>query len=259
MTRPLSPAPAAVLFDLDGTLVDSAPGITSGIAAALAAHDVAVPGQPVLDAMVGPPLASSLLSVPGVDETNLAGIIDHYRRDYVARGLADAAVFPGLTELLDELRAAGTALAVATSKPQTLAERLISRQGLRERLDVVVGSDPDETRPHPGKAAIVGEALQALGLGPGAPRTAMVGDRIFDVEGARGNDLPCIGVRWGSAPDGELEEAGAAPVVDDVAGLREALRRIAATESATESATGPGDAAGAETAEAAEAGRRHGI
>lgn len=250
MIRPLSPAPAAVLFDLDGTLVDSAPGITSGIAAALAAHDVAVPDQPVLDAMVGPPLASSLLSVPGVDETNLAAIIDHYRRDYSARGLGDAAVFAGLDELLDELRAAGTALAVATSKPQTLAERLIARQGLRERLDVVVGSDPDETRPHPGKAAIVGEALQALGLGPGAPRTTMVGDLIFDVEGARGNDLPCLGVRWGSAPDGELEEAGAARIVDDVAGLREALRRIGADPEATETA---------EAAQAAEAGRRRGI
>ncbi|MGQ7788518.1 HAD hydrolase-like protein [Nesterenkonia sp. K-15-9-6] len=244
-TRPTSPAlqddePSAddgaplVLFDLDGTLVDPAGSITGGIAAALAAHGIDVPDQPTLEGMVGPPLAASLLSLPGVTTEMLPGLVAHYRAGYLAHGMAASKVYPGLRQLLADLRKAGVALAVATSKPQPLAERLLEVQGLAGAVDVVAGSDPDETVPHAGKAPILAAALRDVARasdrdpsgGPSRPRAAMVGDRIFDVEGAQAHGIPCVGVRWGSAPAGELEQAGADVVVDDAQGLRDALEHL---------------------------------
>lgn len=219
-----TPAPAAVvLFDLDGTLVDPAGAITGGIAAALEAHGVPVPGRATLEAMIGPPLAASLLSLPGVQESQLPGIVEHYRRGYLAHGMAASTVYPGIHGLLADLRAAGAALAVATSKPQPLAERLLEVQGLAGAFDAVAGSHPDESVPHAGKGPILAAALEALGAEPGSTPAVMVGDRVFDVEGARVHGMPCLGVRWGYAPPGELEEAGAETVVEDAAGLRAAL------------------------------------
>ncbi|MDZ5078025.1 HAD hydrolase-like protein [Nesterenkonia sp. HG001] len=227
-----APTPAAVvLFDLDGTLVDPGGAITGGIAAALKAHGIPVPEPAVLDAMVGPPLAESLLSLPEVRESQLPGIVEHYRQEYLARGMAASTVYPGIRELLGELRAAGAALAVATSKPQPLAERLLEVQGLATAFDAISGSHPDESIPHSGKGPILAAALQALNLGaenlgPNPVPRAMVGDRVFDVEGAQAHGIPCIGVRWGYAPVGELEEAGAQIVVKDAAGLRTALDAV---------------------------------
>lgn len=215
--------PHAVIFDLDGTVVDPAGAITGGIAAALRAHGIAVPPQPVLDAMVGPPLATSLLAVPGVTEDVLPRVVEHYRRGYLAHGMAESQVYPGIRDLLDDLREAGSLLAIATSKPQPLAERLVHVQGLTAQFDAICGSSPDEAVPHAGKGPIIGAALQSLGLQPDHPGVVMVGDRLFDVEGARLNGLPCVGVRWGYAPEEELEAAGAARIVEDAADLRAAL------------------------------------
>lgn len=215
-----------MIFDLDGTLVDPAGSITGGIAAALQAHGIAVPEQPVLDAMVGPPLAASLLALPGVTAENLPALVEHYRRGYLDHGMAASRVYPGITALLTELRRTGTLLGVATSKPEPLAVRLLEIQSLKEHFDVVSGSSPDEAGPHAGKGPIVGAALHALGLPSPSAAAVMVGDRAFDVEGAQVNALPCIGVAWGYAADGELETAGAQVVVTDADGLRGALTEL---------------------------------
>ncbi|GAA1147906.1 HAD hydrolase-like protein [Nesterenkonia lutea] len=228
----------AVIFDLDGTLVDPAGAITSGIAHALDVHGIEVPDQERLDAFVGPPLAASLASLPGVTEALIPSIVEEYRQRYLAEGMQASRVYPGVEELLRTLNEAGVVCAVATSKPTGLAEQLLSIQGLRGHFAAVHGSPEDESIPHAGKGPIVGAALAAIGLDPDEgpldastpeteetpeARVVMVGDRVFDVAGAAAHGMRCIGVRWGYAPEGELEQAGADPIVSTAEQLRQAL------------------------------------
>ncbi len=230
-----SAGPRAVLFDLDGTLVDPAGAITSGISHALRVHGIEVPDQERLDSFVGPPLAASLASLPGVTEALIPSIVEEYRQQYLAEGMQASRVYPGIEELLSTLNAAGVTCAVATSKPTGLAERLLSIMGIREHFAAVHGSPEDESIPHAGKGPIVGAALAAIGLSSATSgtlesssdaRVVMVGDRIFDVDGAADHGLRCIGVNWGYAPEGELQQAGAAPLVDTADQLRQALAGV---------------------------------
>ncbi|WP_372698523.1 HAD hydrolase-like protein [Arthrobacter sp. JSM 101049] len=224
----------AVLFDLDGTLVDPAGGITGGILHALFRHGIRHPGDEHLESLVGPPLASGLMTVPGMTEELLPQVIADYRDQYAAHGMAASRVYPGIEELLTALRADGRILAVATSKPEPLARQLLAAKGLDGYFDSIHGSAPDEvsapTRTS-GKPHIVAAALQASGKGP--QDTIMVGDRLHDIEGARANGLSAIGVAWGFAADGELEAAGAAAVVQSPADLGRLLGAAGAVVGAT--------------------------
>ncbi|MEZ2371578.1 HAD hydrolase-like protein [Arthrobacter sp. RCC_34] len=219
-------AQAAVLFDLDGTLIDPAGGITGGIAAALQEAGLPIPSDQALQAMVGPRLSHALQEFAGVPEQRVDEVIALYRRHYRTTGMAASRVYPGIRETLAELRARGYALAVATQKPRTLALELLGLHGLVESFDTVQGSSDDESAQGPGhgvplgKQQIIAAALEELG----APASAvMVGDRYQDVEGATANGLPCIGVAWGFAVEGELERAGAASVVSSTEELLRGL------------------------------------
>ncbi|GAA1824555.1 HAD hydrolase-like protein [Nesterenkonia flava] len=212
------------VFDLDGTLVDPAGAITGGISAALRDHGIGVPDEETLKSFIGPPLAASLRALPGVTEELVPKLIERYRDGYIREGMAASRVYPGIEELLKSLRAAGVHLAVATSKPEPQATRLLQIQGLLDYFAVVSGSDPDETVPHTSKGPIIASALERLRLDAEQHvYVVMVGDRKFDVEGAARQGLPCIGVSWGYAPEGELEEEGAVAVVSTAEQLREVI------------------------------------
>lgn len=233
----------AVLFDLDGTLVDPAGGISSGIAHALRAMDLPVPTDEVLASMIGPKLSDALLYHTAAGAHQLPDLISIYRRWYAERGIAMGRVYPGVRQLLGELRESGYALAVATQKPQGFALKVLAAHGLAESFDVICGSSDDETLLpgqagyRSGKADIIAAALAGLdghraadSAQPGGSHresraAVMVGDRAQDVNGAHANSLPCIGVAWGFALPGELEQAGAIAVVDHAQALKS---RIAA-------------------------------
>lgn len=234
-------AQAAVLFDLDGTLIDPAGGITGGIASALQEAGLPVPPDSALEAMVGPRLSHALQEFAGVPEHRVDEVIGLYRRYYRSTGMAASLVYPGIRELLAGLRGRGYALAVATQKPRTLAKDLLEQHGLLDAFDVVQGSSDDESAQGPGQVAplgkqqIIAAALRDLGSVDSA---VMVGDRYQDVEGAQANGLPCVGVAWGFAVDGELERAGAVAVVRSAEELLGSL-------------PGPGEAQGRTFVEAA--------
>ena len=214
----------AVLFDLDGTLVDPAGSITGGILHALLSSGIPDPGPEVLATLVGPPLAHGLMTIPGMTEDQLPAVIRDYRYEYSRQGIFASRPYPGIPALLDGLRTAGIALAVATSKPEHIALALLEAQGLLGRFDVVCGStaaEQDSLAEGPGKGHIVRAALEALGANPDT--AVMVGDRHFDVEGAAVCGLGCIGVSWGFAVPGELEAAGAAAIVNSAHELEEIL------------------------------------
>ena len=215
-----------VIFDLDGTLVDPAGGITDGIAAALAAEGLPVPSRDLLDAMIGPKLSDSLLSVAMVPAAKLNDVIRRYRQYYLATGIGQSRLYPGIKDVLQGFVEAGRPVAVATQKPEGLAQIVLRHHGIDALFQSIRGSADNEssTEGPVGKASIIAEALADLST----RHAVMVGDRAQDVAGAIANGLDCIGVAWGFAPDGELDDAGAVTVVDTTAGLVAAIERLEA-------------------------------
>jgi phosphoglycolate phosphatase len=214
-----------VIFDLDGTLVDPAGGITDGIAAALQGLGLPVPGQDLLEAMIGPKLSDSLLNVAGVPAERLDEVIRRYREYYVATGIGQSRLYPGVREVLESFVAAGRPIAVATQKPQGLAHTVLSHHRIDKLFLGIHGSADDESAVDGipvGKTAIIAAALKDMGT----QHALMVGDRAQDVAGAIANGLDCIGVAWGFAPDGELETAGAVAVVETTLELVAAIGRL---------------------------------
>lgn len=215
---PTTPAPT-VLFDLDGTVWHSEPGIVDALRHTLAAMGLDVPDDATLATNLGPPLQTMLaqLGVPldRVDEGRHV-----YRARYRTHGEHMFRVYDGIVELLDDLRAAGHRLATATSKGIEPTRRMLDHAGLTERFDVVAAASMDASAAT--KEAVIASALDQLG-GPDPASTTMVGDRHYDVVGGRSFGLRTVAVRWGYAPVGELDDVGADRVVDDLAGLRAVL------------------------------------
>jgi phosphoglycolate phosphatase len=209
-----------VLFDLDGTLVDSAPGIWASIRFAAAELGLPEPTPAQLGAMVGPPLQEGFATALGLPPELVPRAVEAYRAHYSAGALLDVSVHPGIPELLGDLRGDGATLAVATSKPEVFARRVLQHTGLLAAFASVHGATLDGAVRH--KDQVVAAALAAH---PDGVDPVLVGDRAQDVLGAAAHGVPCIGAGWGPAPEGELETAGAAVVAASPAHVRTLLAR----------------------------------
>jgi phosphoglycolate phosphatase len=213
-----------VLFDLDGTLVDSSPGIHAAVRYAAAALGRPEPTAPQLRGMVGPPLQDGFALVLGVPVADVSRAVAAYREHYAAGALLQATVHDGVPDLLAALRAAGATLAVATSKPEPFAVRLLEHTGLLPAFASVHGATMDGLVRH--KDQVVAAALAAH---PDGRDPVLVGDRSHDVLGAAAHGLPCIGAGWGPAEDGELETAGAVAVAATPMDVLPVLERTCGT------------------------------
>ncbi|MGO4104121.1 HAD hydrolase-like protein [Leifsonia sp. YAF41] len=200
---------SAILFDLDGTITDSAPAITSSLA-----HTFELLGRPVppvseLLAYVGPPLLAAFREYAGMTATEADEALVVYREHYSGEASLDTAIYPGIAGLLERIHAAGIPLALATSKPELNAVKILNHFDLAKYFTVIVGASEDEVRS--AKADIVKEALVRLAdAGADLSAPVMVGDRSYDAEGAAANNVPAILVEWGY---GSPAEAAAATAV----------------------------------------------
>jgi len=185
-----------VLLDLDGTLVDSAPGIVQSIAFTL--REMGQPVPPISDLLrwVGPPLPESFHLLGGVPTEKVDQALDVYRERYLDIGAYDSKLYDGVGALLRDLQERNTTLALATSKPYTPAVLMLEHFTLAHHFDVIATAWDDETRGE--KPLIVGDALKELAeKGHNITDIVMVGDRIHDIEGAKEHGLPSIIVGWG--------------------------------------------------------------
>lgn len=204
-----------LLFDLDGTLTDPKEGITKCVQYALRHFGIDEPDPDRLTCFIGPPLASSFTEFYGFDEQKAILAVEKYRERFRTVGLFENRVFTGVKQMLADLQAQGKTLAVATSKPQVFAERILEKYELRPYFKVVVGSELDGRRTD--KAEVIEEACRQLGLGMEKRRDAvMIGDRRHDILGAAACGMPSIGVLFGYAEPGELEAAGAGQIAQSV-------------------------------------------
>ena len=205
---------AAVLFDLDGTLTDSAIGIQRSTREALRrlnAEDGGerpVPAESELGWIVGPPLRDTFAKLAG--EQSAERMLELYRERYDTIGIYENKVYDGVAAALEQLHMRGDRLFVATSKRQVDARRVVEHFGLDRYFDGVYGANSDGRGAEKSAvltAAIAGAQLEA------AQRIVMIGDRRYDALGARAVGIPAIGALWGYGDRAELTRAGADPLI----------------------------------------------
>jgi phosphoglycolate phosphatase len=199
-----------VLLDLDGTMVDSEPGIAASLRYAFEHEGYPVPSDVELRTAIGPPFEIGLPAL-GVHDADVARLTHRYRERYEDVGLFEATVYTGVVEALAAFAAAGLRLAVATAKPEPTARRIVEHFGLASSFDVIAGATYEPGRRT--KAEVIAHALEQLGL-EASPLVLMVGDRDHDVHGAQVHGIPVAGVTWGYGSIAELLGAGADHLVD---------------------------------------------
>lgn len=199
---------SAVFFDLDGTLTESAPGITTSIAYSLKHWGIEVKDLTELYPFVGPPLYDSYMKYYGFTKEESEEAVRIFRSFYNKEGLFISSVYPGVVELLEKIKASGRKIMLATSKPEVTAIRILEHFDLMKYFDVAAGATEDSSRVK--KADVIRYLMDKL---PEEDRDiskiVMVGDRSHDVLGAKEVGLDCIGVLYGYGDRPELEEAGA--------------------------------------------------
>ena len=214
-----------VFFDLDGTLTDSAPGITRCLAHAFERIGAPVPAESELRACIGPPLDHTFRRLLSRDDDALVErAIGLYRERFLTLGMYENAVYSGIPETLARLAAEGRRLFVVTAKPERFAREIVRHFALGEFFEAVYG--PSEDGVLHDKAELIAHALREERLAPGD--VAMVGDRAHDVLGARACGVAAIGALWGYGSHAELTEAGAHALAEAPAGVGPALEAAAA-------------------------------
>ena len=208
-----------ILFDLDGTLTDSGPGIMNCAKVALEHFHLPIPGQDVLRTIVGPPLDDSLIGL-GVPAEKVWEGIAVFRERYTAIGKYENSPYPGIADLLGKLQADGHQLYVATSKPECMALDIMDHFDLAKYFTKICGATLDKSRAS--KSAVIAYLMDACGR---QDNMVMVGDTAFDVLGAAEHGIPTVGVAWGYGKRADMEKAGAAAIAENMEELYGLLSR----------------------------------
>lgn len=209
-----------ILFDLDGTLTDPGEGIVNSLQYSL--NHYGITGEPeILQRFIGPPLVDSFQKYFGFDEKKAQEAISIYREYFAEKGVFENEIYPGIPELLKILRDQGKELAVATTKPTVFALQVLEHFSIHTyfKEELVVGSFLDGRRTN--KAEIISTVLEIADKQEYSG--IMIGDRKFDVLGAKAHNMSVVGVLYGYGSREELETAGATAIVDTVVDLKKLL------------------------------------
>lgn len=197
-----------VLFDLDGTLTDPMVGITTCVQYALAAAGIDEPDLEKLTPFIGPPLKDSFRDFYGFSEEEAERAVEKYRERFKDTGIFENKLYEGIPQMLAALKKEGMLLSVASSKPEVFVKRILTHFSIDSYFDAVVGSELDGRRTD--KKEVVAEALKRLyekDAAQGDDRrkcTYMVGDRKFDIIGAKAEGVISVGVTYGYGSEEEL-------------------------------------------------------
>lgn len=217
--KPSQP-PFTVLLDVDGTLIDSFPGIRAGFLHALDAVGWQHPDEEFIAHIPGPPMEDTLASL-GMDNATRKRAFAAYMDYTQAGGWQRAQTFPGIAPLLAEWKELGFQLVTATSKGEGFARAILEREDLLRYIDFLGAAQEDGPRRH--KADVIAHVLDNVALDPS--RAVMVGDRLHDIDGAAQFDLPTIAVSWGYGTPEEWDQA--AYTAASPAELNQIVRSIA--------------------------------
>lgn len=210
---------SCVIFDLDGTLVDSAAGVIGSIEHAFREEGIEPPPPSELGRWLGPPMMDSLRERAGLDEESARAVHNRYRADYDTAGVLRSTIYEGVDDLLSRLRVADFTLAIATAKPHEPTLLLLEHLGLTQYFTAICGAAPGDGRST--KLDVLDATLRMLrGGGVDVARAVVVGDRHHDIQAAAARSVAAIFVTWGY---GEAEEAKGASAIAASPGALEAL------------------------------------
>ena len=209
-----------ILFDLDGTLTDSAEGITKSMQAALLAIGIDEPDLNELKKFIGPPLRGSMVKFYNSTPDEVQKALDVYRERYTRVGWAENKAYPGMVELCRDLQAAGFRTGMCTAKPEFFAVPIAEKFGFKPYLETITGATLDGSMDD--KAQVVELSLKKWNILTEEDKavTVLVGDKSMDVLAAHANGIKCVGVGYGFGSYEELSEAGADYYVETVEDLR---------------------------------------
>jgi len=214
-----------LLFDLDGTLTDSAPGITRCVQYAMHSLGFEEPDLEKLRCFVGPPLKDMFMEYCGWPEETAEKAIEKYRERFQKVGMFENSVYDGIPAVLEKLAGRDCVIVVASSKPEKFCRIIMEHFGIAQYFDEIVGASLDGKRCE--KIDVISEAFRRLQITEEQKREVlMIGDRKHDAWGARLAGVDCLGVYYGFADPGELEEAGAKYVVNTVSEMGALLETI---------------------------------
>jgi phosphoglycolate phosphatase len=195
-----------ILFDLDGTISDSAPGITASLGYMFEQLGREVPGPEELLAYVGPPILDSFRDFAGMGPVEAAQALAIYRQHYLENSANGSRIFDGIPQVLRAIHRRGIPLSLATSKPEFPASIILDNANLTQYFRVLAGSSIDEIRS--AKKDVIEDAMRRFRMiDADVSNPVMVGDRKHDVEGAAAHGIPTIFVEWGYGPASEQEGA----------------------------------------------------
>lgn len=207
-----------ILFDLDGTLTNPKEGITKCVQHALRHFGIERECDELVE-FIGPPLKEQFMKYASLSEKDGETAVKVYRERFAPIGLFENEIYDGIIPMLESLKKQGKIMAIATSKPSIFAEKIADKYGIAPYIEYLSGSELDGRNTD--KALVIENAMKALGAHK--DNTVMVGDREHDCKGAQKNGIKCIGVTYGYARDGELEESGALALADSPKALLEIL------------------------------------
>ncbi|WP_455720639.1 HAD hydrolase-like protein [Agathobacter sp.] len=213
----------AILFDLDGTLIDSSEGITRSAQHALAHFGIDEPDLKKLYFFIGPPLINTFMEHYGFSKEKATEAVAVYRERYHDTGIFECSLYPGVRECIEELKRQGYMIGMASSKPEESCKRILDHFGILGMFDDVVGATFD------GKIDTKEEVLnEVMRRWSDIPREEMclIGDTMFDIEGANQVGVPSIAVSFGFGDVDEMLKAGAKTVVDDLKKLPDVLAEL---------------------------------
>ena len=205
-----------ILFDLDGTLTDPSLGITNSIAYALKKNNIEPPEREKLYKYIGPPLIDSFMEDYGFSHDGAVKALWDYREYYEEAGIFENSVYEGIEDLLKSLYESGKKIYLATSKPEIYAVQILEHFNLAQYFTFIAGNTMAEDRHH--KVDVI-NYLYTERPEIEKQKAIMVGDRNYDVNGAHGAGIKCIGVLFGFGDEAEMKEANAdfiAPKVSDL-------------------------------------------
>lgn len=208
----------AILFDLDGTLTDSGPGIMNCARLALEHYNLPIPSDAEMRTFVGPPLHDSFIRF-GVPAEEADNAIKIYRSRYIPIGKFENDPYPGIREVLEQLKSLGHTLYVATSKPESMSVEILEHFDMAKYFDIIAGASFDRSRST--KEDVIAYLLDQCG---DYDQKVMVGDTAFDVIGAKAHGIPTIGVAWGYGKVEDMENAGAIAIAYTMDELFDALK-----------------------------------
>ncbi len=209
-----------ILFDLDGTLTDSAEGITKSVEYALEKFGVKVSTLSELRRFVGPPLVDAFMNFYGFSEEDAKAATEYYRERFRVKGIFENSVYGGITEVLESLKSAGLDLIVATSKPEEFAKRIVAHFDIEKYFSLIAGATFDGKLS--AKADVIEYALNRASI-TDKSSVIMIGDRHHDIDGARAVGLDSIGVLYGYGDREELSSAGATYIAETVGDIEKII------------------------------------